>query len=231
MTTIASLRRGLATVLLWAAGALLVTMTALVMIQIFSRYALNQPTAWTEELVRYALIWTSFLAASYAFIERRHMALGILRDRLGERPRRLLVRAVDVLVLLFAVLVLGIGGVMLVLSSTGDLSALLGISRGAVYAIVPISGVTIALAQIVTLLDPSGDDPEDDEAAAGAAAAADAGDSPLDLDRGADGGAARTVEAGGGQDATDGPERPTPRADDEGRATDGRPSERTEDER
>ncbi|MBM7502136.1 TRAP-type C4-dicarboxylate transport system permease small subunit [Brachybacterium muris] len=141
-------------------------MTVLVMIQIVTRYALNQPTAWTEELVRYALIWTSFLAASYAFLERRHMALSILPDRLSAPARRGLTRAVDVLVLLFAVLVLGIGGVMLVLSSLGDMSALLGISRGAVYAIVPISGLMIALAQVTALLDPSADGTSSQAAAA-----------------------------------------------------------------
>ena len=155
MRGIATIRRGLAPALRWSAGTLLVLMTVLVMIQIVTRYALNQPTAWTEELVRYALIWTSFLAASYAFLERRHMALSILPDRLSAPARRGLTRAVDVLVLLFAVLVLGIGGVMLVLSSLGDMSALLGISRGAVYAIVPISGLMIALAQVTALLDPS----------------------------------------------------------------------------
>lgn len=155
MRGIATIRRGLATALLWGAGTLLVLMTVLVMIQIVTRYALNQPTAWTEELVRYALIWTSFLAASYAFLERRHMALSILPDRLSAPARRGLTRAVDVLVLLFAVLVLGVGGVMLVLSSLGDMSALLGISRGAVYAIVPFSGLMITLAQITALLDPS----------------------------------------------------------------------------
>lgn len=164
MRAIASIRHGLATALLWAAGALLVIMTVLVMIQIFSRYALNQPTAWTEELVRYALIWTSFLAASYAFLDRRHMALSIVPDRLPTRSRRLLVRGVDLVVLLFAVLVLGVGGVMLVISSLGDISALLGISRGAVYAVVPISGATIALAQLTALLDPTVDDQAGDTA-------------------------------------------------------------------
>lgn len=150
---ISRLRRGLSSVLLWSAGTLLVLMTLLVMVQIITRYALNQPTAWTEELVRYALIWTSLLAASYAFIERRHMALTVVRDRLPERLRRAVIVGVDVLVLLFAVLVLGVGGTMLALGSAGDLSALLGISRGAVYAIVPISGVAIAVAQVIVLIE------------------------------------------------------------------------------
>lgn len=162
MSMIATVRRGLSTTLLWAAGLLLGVMTVLVMIQVTSRYALNQPTAWTEELVRYALIWTSFLAASYAFIERRHMALTFVRDRFPERARRAIALVVDVLVLAFAVLVLGVGGVMLAIGAAGDVSALLGISRGAVYAIVPISGLAIAIAQIVTMID--GPPPPDDEA-------------------------------------------------------------------
>lgn len=42
---------GIATVLLSA-------MTLLVLYQVFTRYVLNSPAAFTEELVRYFLIWS-----------------------------------------------------------------------------------------------------------------------------------------------------------------------------
>ena len=53
-----------------ACAVLLSFMTILVLIQVFSRYVLNSPVAFTEELVRYSLIWTGFIGAAYAFSTR-----------------------------------------------------------------------------------------------------------------------------------------------------------------
>ena len=50
------------------ATILLSVMTLLVLYQVFTRYVLNSPAAFTEELVRYFLIWTGFVGAAYAFI-------------------------------------------------------------------------------------------------------------------------------------------------------------------
>lgn len=147
------LRTGLSRVLLWATVALLVITTALVLYQVFTRYVLSSPVAFTEELVRYALIWVSFIAGTYAFLEREHMALTIVRDRLPARGRRVLVTGIDLLILALAVIILGAGGVLLAWSSRGDVSALLGISRGLVYVIVPIAGAGIALAQVLNIID------------------------------------------------------------------------------
>lgn len=147
------LRSGLSTVLLWGSMGLLVAMTLLVLFQVFTRYFLGTPAAFTEELVRYALIWVSFAAATYAFLQREHMALTIVKDRLPAGLRRGVGIGIELLVLALAVLVLGIGGAMLAWISRGDISALLGISRGLVYLIVPIAGVGIALAQVLILLE------------------------------------------------------------------------------
>lgn len=144
-------REVLGVTLLWFAAVLLVVMTLLVLYQVFTRYVLGEPAAFTEELVRYALIWTSFISAAYAFLHRKHMALVIVRDRLPQTMRRNLTIGVDVLVLLFAVLVLVVGGTMLALSARNDYSALLGISRGLVYAIAPIAGLVIAVAQVLNI--------------------------------------------------------------------------------
>lgn len=64
-----------------ACAVLLSFMTILVLIQVFSRYVLNSPVAFTEELVRYSLIWTGFIGAAYAFSTREHMSLTLVRDK------------------------------------------------------------------------------------------------------------------------------------------------------
>ena len=76
-------------------------MTLLVLYQVFTRYVLNSPAAFTEELVRYFLIWTGFIGAAYAFITREHMCLVLVRDSLSPAGRRILMTVIDVLILLF----------------------------------------------------------------------------------------------------------------------------------
>src|SRR5699024_2742796 len=147
------MRRGLAAALLWSAVVLLALMTVLVLFQVFTRYVLGTPAAFTEELVRYALIWVSFIAATYAFLQREHMALTLVADRLPAAARRGLRLAIDVLVLALAVLVLGVGGAMLAWDSREHVSALLGISRGLVYLMSPIAGAGLGLSRVLNIIE------------------------------------------------------------------------------
>lgn len=101
------------TVLGWLAAFLLIVMAFLVLFQVFTRYVLDDPASFTEELVRYFLIWTGFIGGAYAFVTRQHMALVFVRDRFGEGPRRWLMAFADALVLVFALVVIVIGGTQL----------------------------------------------------------------------------------------------------------------------
>lgn len=135
------------------ATVLLSVMTLLVLYQVFTRYVLNNPAAFTEELVKYSLIWTGFIGAAYAFYTREHMALIVFRDRLNPQGRKILMIFIDALILLFALFVITNGGVKLALSARSVYSALLGIPRSLVYAMAPISGVFIIVAQIINLYE------------------------------------------------------------------------------
>lgn len=135
------------------ATVLLSVMTLLVLYQVFTRYVLNSPAAFTEELVRYFLIWTGFIGAAYAFITREHMCLVLLRDSLKPAKRRVLMIAIDALILIFAVFVITIGGFKLAVSAEKVFSALLGIPRSLVYAMAPVSGLFIIVAQIINIYE------------------------------------------------------------------------------
>ena len=135
------------------ATLLLSVMTFLVLYQVFTRYVLNSPAAFTEELVRYSLIWTGFIGAAYAFSTREHMALTLVRDKLTGRPHQVLVIFIDALILLLAIFVITIGGYKLAMSARAEFSALLGVPRTLVYSIAPISGIFIIIAQIINLYE------------------------------------------------------------------------------
>lgn len=67
--------------------------------------------------------------------------------------RRALVIFSDVLVLLFAIFVMLMGGVNLAVSARQEFSSLLGIPRSLVYAMAPIAGVFTIVAQIINLVE------------------------------------------------------------------------------
>lgn len=145
------IKKGINFLLSRIAAVLLSVMTFLVLYQVFTRYILNNPADFTEEIVRYLLIWTGFIGAAYAFSTRQHMALVFVRDSLKPQPRKILMIAIDVLILWFAVFILTIGGMKLSLSAVKEFSALLGIPRSIVYGMAPVSGIFISLIQLINI--------------------------------------------------------------------------------
>ena len=151
--TFAAIKFWMDKILSIACAVLLTFMTVLVLIQVFSRYVLNSPLAFTEELVRYSLIWTGFIGAAYAFSTREHMSLTLVRDKFTGKTHTALLVVIDGLILLMAIFVFTIGGFKLAVSASREFSALLGIPRSLVYSIAPISGVFIVLAQIINIYE------------------------------------------------------------------------------
>ena len=151
--TFAAIKFWMDKILSIACAVLLTFMTVLVLIQVFSRYILNSPVAFTEELVRYSLIWTGFIGAAYAFSTREHMSLTLIRDKFTGKAHTALLVLIDGLILLMAIFVFTIGGFKLAVSASREFSALLGIPRSLVYSIAPISGVFIVLAQIINIYE------------------------------------------------------------------------------
>ena len=146
-------KKGMTKLLAAIATILLSVMTLLVLYQVFTRYVLDSPAAFTEELVRYFLIWTGFIGAAYAFLTREHMCLVLFRDNLKPEKRRILMIVLDVLILVFAILVITVGGFKLAMSARQVYSALLGIPRSLVYGMAPVSGLFIIMAQIINIYE------------------------------------------------------------------------------
>ena len=145
------IKRGMIFLLSWIAAILLVAMSFLVIYQVFTRYVLNSPSDFTEEIVRYLLIWTGFMGAAYGFCTRQHMALLLLHNKMTPEKRRLLLIFIDALIFAFALTILTVGGTKLAVSARKEFSALLGIYRSMVYSMAPVSGVFIMVAQIINI--------------------------------------------------------------------------------
>ena len=115
--------------------------------QVFTRFILKDPSSFTEELAGFLLIWIGLLGASYAFYTKVHLGIDILTSRLGGLKKRMVEIAINVMVFLFALFILFIGGLRLVdLTFTlNQISPSLGISMGYIYLVLPLSGILIMI--------------------------------------------------------------------------------------
>lgn len=85
----------------WIAFAIFWALGAIVFLQFFTRYVLNDSLAWTEEIARYALIWITFIGAAIVARKNMHISVEVLLHYLPVIPARLLLAVVDVTKLLF----------------------------------------------------------------------------------------------------------------------------------
>ncbi|MCY4215993.1 MAG: TRAP transporter small permease [Flavobacteriaceae bacterium] len=114
--------------------------------QVVSRYVINQPSSFTEEFARFALIWLTVLGTAYINGQRQgHLSMDFLLHRLSNHKRQKRQKLIQVLMAIFAfvVMVIGGGNVVYTTLSLGQTSPSLLIPLGYVYVIVPISGLII----------------------------------------------------------------------------------------
>jgi C4-dicarboxylate transporter DctQ subunit len=63
-------------------GVLIAVMTAIVTFAVITRYILDQPIGWSEEVSIYLMIWAIFLGAAYTLKQDAHIGVDLLMSRL-----------------------------------------------------------------------------------------------------------------------------------------------------
>ena len=138
----AALDRALAGLLI----VLTVVMVATVTWQVATRFLLNSPSSYTEELATYLLLWISLLGAAYALRQRAHLGIDVVVVRLRPEGRRRARVVAFGVVALFALVALVVGGGILVAVTfeLGQRSAAFQVPVGYVYLVLPLSGLLMA---------------------------------------------------------------------------------------
>jgi len=124
---------------------LMVIMTLDVLWGVFTRYALGSQASWTEELARFTLIWIGVLGAAYASGQKMHLSIDLLSLKLSKLSQLWQERLIRILIILFAIGILIIGGGRLIYIShvLGQTSPALQVPMAIVYGVLPISGLLI----------------------------------------------------------------------------------------
>lgn len=122
--------------------------------QVISRYVVGQSSSFTEEFARFSLIWLTVLGAAHINGSREgHLSMDFLLSKLPEKKKTKRKKAIQVLMALFAliVMVLGGGNLVYITLTLGQISSALQVPLGFVYAIVPVSGLIIIFFSIYNI--------------------------------------------------------------------------------
>ena len=87
-------------------GALLLVSVLLNVTQVFTRYALNDPVFWTEEMVRYSTVWLTFVGAAAASLYGDHMDMNLFAEVQNPRFQAWHQAFLQLIVLGFSVLII-----------------------------------------------------------------------------------------------------------------------------
>lgn len=114
--------------------------------QVASRYIIGQSSSFTEEYARFSLIWLTVLGAAYINGQKEgHLSMDFLLMKLSPEKRIKRRRIIQIVMAIFALVVMVIGGGNLVYTTLklGQLSPALLLPLGYIYAIVPVCGLII----------------------------------------------------------------------------------------
>ena len=138
------LNRALVALETYTAGALLVAVAGVVLLQVLMRYLFAYPNPWSEEVSRFCFIWLSLLGASLAVEHRAHFRFDQVTGKLAPRAKRVVQSGARAVVLIFALLLIGTG-IALMNLTMGERSPALNLPVALVYAAAPVSGALMVI--------------------------------------------------------------------------------------
>ena len=109
--------------------------------QVITRFLLNNPSKYTEEFLRYALIWMTMLGVPYAYGQERHISINIITKTFSLKGSLFTKMVIEIIVMILCVTVFIAGGIMVTMNSAGQISPALQLPMPLYYVGLPICGV------------------------------------------------------------------------------------------
>ena len=123
--------------------------------QVITRFILKNPSNWTEELATNLMIWVGLLGAAVAMNYKAHLGIDYFVGKLQLKKRLATEAFVYLMVALFSIFVMVVGGFRLVAVTFmfGQVSPALGMPMGYVYLSIPVSGIFLSIYSIEFLIE------------------------------------------------------------------------------
>lgn len=131
----------------WSAIIAAMLMTVMIMLQVICRYGLGASLSYSEELARFAFIWSVAMGTAVALKTRSHMGVEILVDLLPKSISRYILVLVSFLNLTFFMILI-VYGFSMVVDTMDQESAALSLPMGYVYLSIPLSGIILFICEV-----------------------------------------------------------------------------------
>lgn len=148
-----SFRNGITRILNGLAGISFLAMVILTCWQVLTRYVLQNPSTWSEELVGYLFAWMSLMGASLVTCERGHMNIPIVIERFHENGQKIFLCLGEIIAFLFSAVILVFGGVQITSLAMGQMTSSLGVPIGIFYIVLPLCGILNMIYTVLNIID------------------------------------------------------------------------------
>lgn len=134
-------------------------------LQVVFRYVLQMVAPWTEELARFACIWSTFLGAAICFEERAHIKIDFVIVKVSRKATSNILLLIDIIVTSIFIVVVFYGSILLLDIAGADTATTLPVRMWLVYLVLPISMGSIAIFAILRLWEAMAGTKDETEAA------------------------------------------------------------------
>ncbi|MGI6783177.1 MAG: TRAP transporter small permease [Aminivibrio sp.] len=111
-------------------------MLIVAIIHVIMRYVFNNALTWSEEFLRFSMVWFTLVSAAILHFKKGHVGIVIFRDMFPDRLRNFCLRAIPILAVI-ATASVTFNGVKLLFKTYNQLTPALGISVAIPYAAIP----------------------------------------------------------------------------------------------
>lgn len=132
-------------------GWLLLISVLLNIAQVFTRYVMNAPLSWTEEMVRYSTVWLTFVGAAAASLYGDHMDMNLFLDVKNPRFQAWHQAFLQLVIFAFCVLLVW-QGVKFVMLNGMQTAPTTGMPMVYVYSAMSAGGVMLAIVTVFKFL-------------------------------------------------------------------------------
>ncbi|RFC62285.1 TRAP transporter small permease [Fulvimarina endophytica] len=143
----------------WLLAALLAVMIVLIAWQVFARYVMGSPLAFSEEIARFSMVWMTLLGAGYAFRQGTLISIDLVAETAGPTLRRAVIVLVTLISMVFAYVLLTQGW-FLASRISYQTAPSTGLSMLWLYGAIPAGAILIMINGLALLIDQYlGDEP------------------------------------------------------------------------
>ena len=142
--SMASMRNVLSNIVEGVAAILVVALAVVVFLQVFNRYVLKAPLAWSEDLAMLLFQWVTFLGAAIGVKRMRHFGIELVVRNLPEKIHRAIEYIIPVFVGIVALIMIT-EGIDLLSYNRSRIYSSMNLSYTWAYLPIPISGCLIII--------------------------------------------------------------------------------------